>query len=273
MTSATRSASLSAKQVARSEPVKIGVRVGILSYGVTHLLIAWLALQLALGGSRERADQGGAFETVAAQPLGRVLLWVLVVGFAAVALWRLEQAIWGYAYVSDRAQNLRKRAASGAKVVLFAVLAVLAARTAANGSAGGNGGQKATAGVLALPGGRFLVGFVGVVILVVGAVKVKQGWDKKFTEDMNLPTSPHARKVTVRTGEVGSVAKGVAIALIGALVVLAAVTSRPDEAAGLDAALRTLAAQPYGIVLLVAVALGLAAYGVFCAFDARYHRV
>jgi hypothetical protein len=273
MTSATHSASTSAKQVARSEPFKIATRLGILSYGVTHLLIAWLALALAFGGSRERADQSGAFETLAAQPLGRVLLWVLVIGFAAVALWRLGQAVWGYAYVSDRMRNLRKRAASGAKAVVFAVLAVLAARTAANGSAGGNGGQNATAGVLALPAGQVIVGLVGVVILVVGGVKVKQGWDKKFTEDMDLPISPHARKLAVRTGQVGSIAKGIAIALIGALVVLAAVTSRPDQAAGLDVALRTLAAQPYGIVLLVAVALGLAAYGVFCAFDARYHRV
>ncbi len=273
MTSATQSASSTAKQVARSEPVKIGARVGILSYGVTHLLIAWLALQLAFGGGRERADQSGAFETVAAQPLGRILLWVLVAGFAAVALWRLEQTEWGYTYVSDRTDRLRKRAVSGGKVVLFAVLAVLAARTAANGSSGGSGGQSATAGVLSLPGGQFLVGLAGIVILVVGAVKVKNGWDKKFTEDMALPTSPHARKVAVRSGQVGSIAKGVAIALIGALVVLASVTSRPEEASGLDVALRTLAAQPYGIVLLVAVALGLAAYGVFCAFDARYHRV
>jgi hypothetical protein len=240
---------------------------------VTHLLIAWLALQLAFGGSRERADQSGAFETLVAQPLGRVLLWVLVIGFAAVVLWRLGEALWGFTYVSDRTENLRKRALSAGKAALFAVLAVLAARTAANGSSGGNGGQSATAGVLALPGGQILVGLVGVVILVVGAVKVKNGWDKRFTEDMDLPISPHARKVAVRTGQVGTIAKGVAIALIGALVGLAAVTSRPDQAAGLDVALRTLAAQPYGIVLLVAVALGLAAYGVFCAFDARYHRV
>jgi hypothetical protein len=56
-------------------------------------------------------------------------------------------------------------------------------------------------------------------------------------------------------------------------VVLAAMQALPEEASGLDPALRTLAAQPYGVVLLVAIALGLAAFGVFCAFDARYHRV
>jgi hypothetical protein len=273
MTSAAGSAEQSAKQVARSEPVKAGARIGLVAYGVTHLLIAWLAVQLALGGGGEQADQGGAFQTLAAQSFGKALLWVLVAGFAAVALWRLEQAVWGYRYETDRTKNLRKRVVSAAKAVLFVVLAVLAGRTAASGSSGGNGGQSATAGVLALPGGQLLVGAVGVGILVVAVITAKHGWDKKFTEDMDLPADRHARQVAVRTGQVGSVAKGIAIGLIGALVVLAAITFDPERASGLDVALRTLAAQPYGVFLLVAVALGLACYGVFCLFDARYHRV
>jgi hypothetical protein len=90
---------------------------------------------------------------------------------------------------------------------------------------------------------------------------------------MTLPPDPKARATAVRSGQFGFVAKGVAIALIGVLVVVAAVRFRPDEAAGLDVALKTLAAQPFGPYLLVVVALGLAAYGVFCVFDARYHRV
>jgi hypothetical protein len=57
------------------------------------------------------------------------------------------------------------------------------------------------------------------------------------------------------------------------LVVIAAIRFRPDESSGLDGALKALAAQPYGVLLLIVVALGLAAYGVFCFFDARYHRV
>jgi hypothetical protein len=38
-------------------------------------------------------------------------------------------------------------------------------------------------------------------------------------------------------------------------------------------ALKALAAQPFGPYLLIVVAIGLAAYGVFCVFDAPYHRV
>jgi len=57
------------------------------------------------------------------------------------------------------------------------------------------------------------------------------------------------------------------------LLVSAAVTYDPDKARGLDAALRTLAAQPYGGFLLAVVALGIAAFGVFCFIQARYRKV
>jgi Domain of Unknown Function (DUF1206) len=261
-----------ARQVAKSEPVKVGARIGLVAYGITYLLVAWLALHVAFGGGGQRTDQSGAFQTIAAQPFGRVLLWVLVVGFAAVALWRLEQTIFASAGVQDSKEQIKKRVESGARAALFIALAVLAARTAAGGG-GSGGGQKAAAGVLGWPGGQFLVGLVGLVIVAVAAVKIKHGWQKKFLEDMNLPSDQHARQVVERLGQVGSVARGIALGLIGVLVVVAAVQFDPSKANGLDPALKSLAAQPFGMFLLAAVALGLAAYGVFCFFDAKYHRV
>lgn len=270
--SSAESANRSAKKAANSTPVKLGARIGILSYGVTHLLIAGLALQVAFGNGGQ-ADESGAFAALARQPFGQVLLWVLVVGFVAVALWRLESAIWGYDYVSDSAKKIRKRVVSAAKAVLFLVLAFLAGQTAAGGGGGGGGQQGATAGVLGLPGGQLIVGAVGVGILVVGVVKVVEGIQKKFLEDMDVPSDRRVREVAERTGQIGFVAKGVSIGLIGVLVVVAAIRFRPEEASGLDAALKGLAEQPFGPYLLIAVALGLAAYGVFCFFDARYHRV
>ena len=275
MTSAAHSAKDSAQQAARSDPVKLAARVGLFAYGITHLLIAWLALQIAFfGGGGEQANESGAFQTLADQPFGKVLLWVLVVGFVAVALWRAEQAIWGYSYESDTKKALRKRVTAGAKAVLFAVLAVLAGTTAVGSGGGGGGGQQGlTATVLGWPGGQFLVGAAGLVIIGVGAKKIRDGVKRKFEEDMSLPSDKNARRVAVRSGQVGFVAKGASIALIGVLVIVAAVRFRPEEASGLDQALNTLAQQPYGPWLLAAVAIGLAAYGVFCFFDARYHRV
>ena len=272
MTSAASSANQSARQVANSQPVKVGARVGIVAYGITHVLIAWLALQIAFGQTGQRADQNGAFQTIAQGTGGRVLLWILVVGFVAACLWRLELAIWGYSYVQDTKKQVRERVSSGGKAVLFAVLAFLAGQTAA-GSGGGGGQQQATAGVLGMPGGQFLVGIAGLAILGLGIYKMVRGWKKKFTEDMDLPSDQKARMVAVRSGQVGYVGRGIVTCIVGILVLFAAIQFNPGEAGGLDAALKTLAAQPFGPYLLMLVALGFLSFGVFCAFDARYHRV
>jgi hypothetical protein len=269
----SRSAGQSARQVANSRPFQIGARIGILAYGITHILIGVLAVQVALGSGGQQANQSGAFQALVQQPFGRILLWVLVIGFVAIALWRVEQAIWGFTYVTDRTKNIRKRAESAGKAVLFAVLAVLAGRTASGGGGGGGGGQGATAGVLGLPGGQFIVGAVGIGILVVGGVLVVEGVRRSFREDMNLPSDRKARETALRTGQVGFIAKGVSIGLVGLLVVVAAVRFSAEQAMGLDAALKALAGQPFGPYLLIAVALGLVAFGVFCFFDARYHRL
>ncbi|MDN5931073.1 MAG: DUF1206 domain-containing protein [Pseudonocardia sp.] len=272
MTSAAQSANSAAKQATRSRPVKVAARVGILAYGITHLVIGVLALQVAMGQGGEQASQSGAFQAVAQQPFGRILLWVLAAGFVAAAVWRAELAIWGYGYVSKRSKYLRKKIVSGVKVVIFVALAVLAGITAAGGG-GGGGQQQATAGVFGLPGGRFIVGLIGLVVLVVGVVKVVEGWQKKFLEDMDAPSDYRARTVLERVGQVGNIAKGIAIGLVGVLLAVAAIRFNPEQPIGLDAALKGLAAQPYGPYLLAAVALGLVSYGVFCFFDARYHRV
>jgi hypothetical protein len=77
-------------------------------------------------------------------------------------------------------------------------------------------------------------------------VKIVRGWQKKFTEDMNVPADHRTRSLIVRLGQVGSIAKGAALGLIGLLVIVAAIQFRPDKSVGLDGALKALAAQPYG---------------------------
>lgn len=70
-----------------SSVVEKGARLGYAASGVMHLLIAWLALQLATGRSSGSADQGGAMSTLASTGPGKVALWVAVVGFALLAVW------------------------------------------------------------------------------------------------------------------------------------------------------------------------------------------
>src|SRR3954469_17795876 len=78
-------------QAGESDALEQLARVGLIALGVVHLLVAWLALQLAWGGGSGSADQSGAMGALAEQPLGKPLLWVLAVGFVALALWQLAE--------------------------------------------------------------------------------------------------------------------------------------------------------------------------------------
>lgn len=249
-------------------------RVGLAAYGLVHFTIAYLAVRVALGASGAKADKGGALSTLAAQPGGRALLWAVTVGLAMLVLWRLGEATVGLRWVQPRNKRTRKRIESALTAVVFGLLAVSAGKLAAGGGAGSDDQQKAfTARVLALPLGQFLVGAVGVALLAVAAHQIYRGVRKKFVEDLDLSTaSPTARNAAVRLGQAGYPALGVAYGIIGILIITMAVTYRPNKAVGLDAALATLAAQPYGTALLLLVAAGLACFGLYCLFDARYRR-
>jgi hypothetical protein len=253
-------------------PLRWATRAGLAANGLLHLMVGWFAARVALGGV-ERADQAGALQAIAARPFGRELVWLLVGGFVAVVMWRVREALWGFPYLESARQRTPKRLFSAVQAVIYTVLAVLAVRVAV-GSPAGRGYEGLTAFVLRQPFGRPLVVAAGIGVLVTGGFIIVRGWQHAFAEDMDLRrASPRARAITLGVGRLGATTKGFAFMIIGGLVVQAALTSRPERAEGLDVALKTLAAQPYGPVLLIAVAIGLAGFGVFCFLDAHYHRV
>ncbi len=253
-------------------------RIGLIAYGVVHLLVAWLAVQLAwgVGGSPAQADQGGALATLAQQPFGTVLLWVVAVGLVALAVWQAAEVLrWtgGLSASGDeRKKAVSKVVKSVAKAIAYAVLAVLAVRYATGGGqSGGQQEQQAASGVFGWPGGRWLVALVGLVVLGVGVYLAYKGVSKRFLKEIDLREAPpEATRLVTRLGQAGYPAKGVSFGLVGVLLVWAAVTFDPAKASGLDGALRSLLAVPFGKVLLTLVALGIAAFGAFCFVRARY---
>ena len=264
-----------AKQAEKSRPVQIIGRLGMSGYGVVHLLVAWLAAQVAFGSGGE-ADQKGAVATIAAQPFGAVLLWVLALLLAGFGVWQLLAAAVGYQWMQDEKQRLRRRLSVGARGVVVLGLAAYAIKLTIGG--GGSGGneqeQDATASLLSLPAGPALVIAVAVVILVAAALVGYRGVSRKFLEDLDIgKLPPRTGRIVTVLGTVGYLAKGVAYGVLGVLTGIAAVTADPKQTGGLDKALHTLAGQPYGVVLLTAVALGFAAFGVYCFGDARCRRM
>ena len=76
-----------------------------------------------------------------------------------------------------------------------------------------------------------------------------------------------------RLGQVGYIAKGVALGVVGGLLSYVALTFDRQKAQGLDAALQTIQAQPFGGFLVTAVAMGFVAFDLFAMLQARYRRM
>jgi hypothetical protein len=214
--------------------------------------------------------------TLASKPFGKGLLWVLAVGLIALALWQLAEVMRWVPRVHGSADDKKKATGkivkSVAKALVYAFLAVTAIRFASGGGKSSSGQQQSTvAGVFSWPAGRFLVGIAALVVIGVGVYHVRKGVTKHFLKEIDTArATPGQRRVIERLGMVGYPAKGVALALVGGLLGWAAITFDPKKASGLDGAMRTLLDAPFGKVLLTLVALGIAAFGVFCFFRARY---
>jgi hypothetical protein len=103
---------------------------------------------------------------------------------------------------------------------------------------------------------------------------VVKGAKKSFSEEIDTASMPpDARKGVAQLGQIGYVAKGVALGLVGGLLSYAALTFDRQKARGLDGALQTILAQPFGRFLLTAVALGFVAFGLFAMLQSRYRRM
>jgi hypothetical protein len=263
-----REVTRAANSVGDSPALQIGARVGYAVSGVLHLLIGWIALQVAWHGSGKTADQSGALQTLAANTLGRFTLWVAVVGFLALGLWQLAN---GFAVRSAPGSSpWARRAKSLSKGIVYVALA-WTCFSFAKGSPSSSKAQSAdfTATLLQQPGGRLLVAILGLAVIGVGIYHLVKGWTKKFLQDL----AGHPGVLVTRLGEVGYIAKGFALAVVGILFVAAAAQNSASKATGLDGALRSLRQQPAGSWLLTAVALGIAAYGVYSFARARFARV
>ena len=242
--------------------VEWGARLGYGASGVLHLLLAYLTVQIALGGGGKEASQSGALETLAEEPLGQVLLWVIAVGFTLLALWQLTELVTRHE-ASDKAK-------AGGKLVLYSALAWTSFTFAMGGRTSSNKQSKDfTRTLMDAPAGEVLVGLVGVAIIGIGGYHVYKGWREKFLEDLQ----EHPGRWVVIVAKIGYIGKGIALGAVGVLFITAAIQQRAGKATGLDGALRSMRDLPAGTVILLGIALGLLAYGVYSFARARYARV
>ncbi|MDQ0075124.1 DUF1206 domain-containing protein [Arthrobacter oryzae] len=253
----------------------IAARAGFAVSGLLHLLVGFVAIQLALGkaGQAGPADQAGAVAQLAAQPQGLLLLWAGFAACVALALWQISNAVFDYGQLETKKKVAKKLSAAG-KAVLFAVIALtFAASASGNSQTSGQSTSDFTVSIIKAPGGAFLLIAIGAATAIAGLVFVVLGVKGSFKKDLRLPPSGTARTVVTGLGIVGYVAEGVALFLVGLLFIISTVNANPRESTGLDGGLKALREQSYGVYMLTAVGAGLICYGLYLMVKAKVARM
>jgi len=247
-------------------------RAGLTARGVIYILVGWVAVLVALGHSAREADQQGALHLLAGKSYGLVSLWLLGIGFAGYALWRLSEAAFG---VTGDRPGAGPRLKSLARAVIYAGLSYLAFTVISGTDRSQSARQQdLTATAMQHTAGRVLVGVAGLVIVACGITLVVEGARKKFMKYLQTAQmSAGTRRVVKPLGTTGTIARGLVFTLAGALVIDAAVAHKASESGGIDKALLTLRDQPFGQFLMVLAALGLIVFGIYGLCEARWRKV
>ncbi|MBO0810678.1 MAG: DUF1206 domain-containing protein [Microlunatus sp.] len=264
---ATGKATRAANQAGQSRVGGILISLGLISFGIVHLAVAWVALQLAWGHSPTTANQQGALAEMARTPVGPILLWILAIGFFALVLRELTLAVRGYPWLQRR-QRVRKRWSSVGHAIVYGFFGVNSLRFAVGSGSTSGGGHGITDQLINNTAGRLLLLAVAAVVLGIGIHTARKGIRKDFREELQ----GGGGRTLVRIGQVGHLSKGIAVMIIGFMIGWATVSHHPGAAGGLDVAFHAIKSQPYGQLLLTVLAAGIACFGLYCFGWARRAR-
>ena len=264
--------------------VKIG-RAGWFAKGVVYLIAGFLALSVAAKASgwakgtsttgNQEASPVGAIKTVAGSGGGTLLLWLLAIGMLLYAAWRVVSALLPGSTDAKGSARRIGYVASAVMYTTFAISAIALARRAPQASPNGN--QKVTdfsASMMTHSAGRLVIGVAGVIVIAVGLYRLSKGvrMDVEDELDMSGMSATRARW-SERLGAIGEIGRGIGFGLVGFFLLRSAMTYNAAEATGLDGALRRIATYSWGVLVVVVVGIGFAAYGVFCLATFTHRRL
>jgi hypothetical protein len=251
-------------------------RLGYIVRGLLYIVVGIVAVQVALGSVGQTSDKRGAIELIGAQPFGKFLLVLVAIGLIGYSLWGFIRAIFDPLKRGTDPKGLAQRVGYLVSGIAYGALVPVTIAFIMGTGQGGNSqsSQDMTAKLLSLPFGQWLAVLVGLVSMGGGFGQIWTGITADFKKDLKREEMSQTEFTwAVRVGRFGSIARGIIFAMLGFFIVEAALRYDPKEARGLDGALRTIAQQPYGPWLLLIVALGLIAFGIYSALCARWMRI
>jgi Domain of Unknown Function (DUF1206) len=263
-----------AKEAAYSPTMEWLTRLGYGIKGLIYITMGLLAIQGALGKARTPADQFGAIRTFAKLPFAHVLLWIVLIGLIAYALWGVIRAVLDPFHKGKDIKGLLARGGYLVSAATYASFVLPTYRLLSGGRSGSSGNQtQLVSRVMSMPMGRYLVGAIGLAAIAAGLYQVYLGFETKFEKQFKpYALNPDQYRLAIQIGRFGTIARGIVFAIIGFFFFLAAYYANPARAQGINGALDYLAKQPYGLWLMGIVAVGLIAFGIYSLMTAAWFR-
>jgi len=252
------------------------IRLEFLCKGLVYLMTGVLAVMAALYGGEAGSVEGTVLHRVAQSAPGMAVLALITASMFTYAIWRFLCAFSGSGGRRRYRRTVWSHVAQFGIGVIYTVIALCALGLLLNSANPMNIPTKTgpTSELIGQTSGRIASGTIGISMIAGGILQVRRGFREKFRRDLRtLTLSPMGKRWTRRAGKWGHAARGVVFGLTGVFLLFAAGGAASGEDGGLEQALETLIAEPFGQSLLLVIAAGLACYGVWCMVEARYRRV
>ena len=267
-----------AEETVRHPLTKRLARWGFYTKGFLFIVIGLLALLVAIGEREGKlAAPAGALATVARLPYGKILLILFIVGAVGHGVWNILRGVADIDNAGKGVRGIAQRIiAAGIGIfylgLSYAALSLLVTSQAAYTDE--TIPKTLTAVILALPLGTILMVLVGLGVVGAGVHECYSGISGKFKKNFKLyEVERPDRKFITLLGVLSFTARALIFILIGYFFIMAAIEYNPNEAVGLDGALKTLAQSYYGKSLLFITATGLTCHGILSLYEARYRRL
>lgn len=259
----------------QSRWVHAAARAGYFMQGVSYVALGMLATLAAFGvRGGKTTNQVGLLQEIATHPFGAVLLVAIGIGMLCFAVWNMVEVAADPEGRDTRGlARILRRIGFGFAAATHASLAVFALR-ALLGSGDSGASSKLTADVLEQPGGKFMVMLTGLGMIGYAVAQVVFAVSQRYFKDVAFEEMPAALRASAgKLAVFGIIAHAIIFAMIGVFLVRAGFFERAGEARGVAGAFKDIARYSGVPYVLVAMALGLIAFGIFGLLSARYRKL
>jgi hypothetical protein len=250
-------------------------RLGYASKALIYTIMGYLALAAATRQGGRVTDMYGALRELLGNPLGRILLIVLAIGLWGYAAWRVLDAISDPDRHGTDFKGLTTRIGNVVRALIYGGVGLEAFKLFRGlGGSSGREAQTWTAKLLEMPFGQWIVGILGLIILVYGASEVIASFKSGYSRTLDTsPIPPGFRHTAETISAIGIGARGIIIVVAGVFMVRAALQHDPSEAHGIrDSMLYMVNATP-GRWALFFIGIGFLCYAFDQAIHARCRRI